>query len=55
VAKAVGIKQNTVSKMEMNAGTTKVETLFKVVNSLGLELHIKDPNYGNEPGEALEW
>ena len=40
VAKLAGVRQDTVSKLEMNAGKTKVETLFKVFNSLGLEFQI---------------
>jgi transcriptional regulator with XRE-family HTH domain len=52
VAKMMDIKQSTISKMEMNASTT-IETLFKVLNNLGL-VQIKDPIYGNEPGD-FEW
>lgn len=39
-AKLVGIKQNTVSAFENNPDGTKLETLFKLLAALDLELHL---------------
>lgn len=40
VADPVGIKQDTVSKFEINPETTRVQTLFRILSSLNLEMHI---------------
>ena len=40
VAEDIGIKQATVSALENRPGKSKVETLFKVLSALNLELHI---------------
>jgi len=37
---AGGIKQATVSNFENNPSAAKVDTLFKLANALGLEIHI---------------
>jgi HTH-type transcriptional regulator/antitoxin HipB len=37
---AGGIKQATVSNFENNPDAARVETLFKLVNALGLEIHL---------------
>lgn len=34
-----GIKHSTVSNIENNPATAKVDTLFKLLNGLGLEIH----------------
>ncbi|WP_192021938.1 helix-turn-helix domain-containing protein [Shewanella sp. WPAGA9] len=41
VASKVGIRQDTVSSFEQNPDSTKVETLFKILSALNLELDIK--------------
>ena len=38
-AKQVGIKQTTVSDFELRPESTKLETLFKLLSALDLELH----------------
>ena len=38
---AGGIKQSTVSNFENNPTTARVDTLFKLVKALGLEIHIE--------------
>ncbi|MCX8758033.1 helix-turn-helix domain-containing protein [Vibrio parahaemolyticus] len=40
VADPVGIKQDTVSKFELNPETTSIQTLFRILSSLNLEMHI---------------
>ena len=40
VAKQVGIRQDTVSKFEHNPDSTKLDTLFKMLAALNLELHV---------------
>ncbi|WP_347116299.1 helix-turn-helix domain-containing protein [Leclercia sp. S52] len=39
-AEQVGIKQTTVSDFENKPGSTKLETLFKILAALDLELHV---------------
>jgi len=39
-AKQVGIKQTTVSDFELRPESTKLETLFKLLSALDLELHV---------------
>ncbi|RDL14585.1 helix-turn-helix domain-containing protein [Serratia fonticola] len=41
VASRVGIRQDTVSNFELQAGTTKLETFFKILSALDLELEVK--------------
>lgn len=51
---AGGIKQSTVSNVENNPATAKVDTLFKLVNALGLEIHLVEKSKPSSPG-ADEW
>lgn len=39
-ADLVGIKQTTVSDFELKPESTKIETLFKILAALDLELHV---------------
>ncbi|ECV1706461.1 helix-turn-helix domain-containing protein [Salmonella enterica subsp. enterica serovar Montevideo] len=39
-ARQVGIKQTTVSDFELRPESTKLETLFKLLSALDLELHV---------------
>ncbi|PVZ79371.1 transcriptional regulator [Serratia sp. S1B] len=43
-AEVVGIKQTTVSDFENKPGSTKLETLFKILSALDLELHVVKKN-----------
>lgn len=52
VANKVGIRQDTVSSFERNADATKLETLFKILSALELELVIQPRN--SPPGVAEE-
>jgi HTH-type transcriptional regulator / antitoxin HipB len=38
----VGIKQDTVSTLEIHTSSSTVETLFKALSALGLELVVRD-------------
>ncbi|HCH0731344.1 TPA: helix-turn-helix domain-containing protein [Vibrio parahaemolyticus] len=40
VADPVGLKQDTVSKFEVNPEATRIQTLFRILSSLNLEMHI---------------
>ncbi|EOW3941092.1 TPA: helix-turn-helix domain-containing protein [Vibrio parahaemolyticus] len=40
VADPVGLKQDTISKFEINPETTRIQTLFRILSSLNLEMHI---------------
>ncbi len=42
VAKKIGIKQDTVSKFELDADGTRLDTFFKILSALNLELQIKE-------------
>jgi HTH-type transcriptional regulator/antitoxin HipB len=44
VASKVGIRQDTVSSFELSPDSTKLETLFKILSALNLELDIKVRN-----------
>ena len=52
-ADRVGIKQTTVSGFENNADQCKIETLFKLLSALDLELHIT--RRGQSPDKNNEW
>ncbi|RJL49740.1 helix-turn-helix domain-containing protein [Pectobacterium carotovorum] len=56
VAESMGIKQSTVSDFENHPEGTRLETLFKLLAALDLELHLSkrgEPESGQEWGE--EW
>ena len=44
VAGKVGIRQDTVSNFELHPDTTKLETLFKILSALELELTVQPRN-----------
>ncbi|WP_158768612.1 MULTISPECIES: helix-turn-helix domain-containing protein [unclassified Paraglaciecola] len=43
-AKKVGIRQDTISSFELNPDSTKLNTLFKILSALNLELEVKVRN-----------
>lgn len=56
VAEQVGIKQATVSAFENHPEKSRVETLFKLMASLGLEMHVAERASGeNEQLWDEEW
>ncbi|MGM0569912.1 helix-turn-helix domain-containing protein [Marinobacter sp.] len=52
VAELVGIKQNTVSSFENHPESSRVETLFRLLSALNLELSIRERN---QPPEDTGW
>lgn len=62
VASKVGIRQDTVSSFEQNPDATKLETLFKLLSSLNLELDVRERGAGadnapsdNAPSDNQDW
>lgn len=60
VASKVGIRQDTVSNFELQPGTTKLETFFKILSALDLELEVKpkgrqDSDTQSPDGWKEEW
>ena len=53
----VGLKQSTVSAIESNSAHTSVDTLYKLLSALGLELVIRDKQNDRGPSAAhkQEW
>ncbi|AIU87133.1 MULTISPECIES: helix-turn-helix domain-containing protein [Pectobacterium] len=52
VAESMGIKQSTVSDFENHPEGTRLETLFKLLAALDLELHLSKRG---EPQAGQEW
>ncbi len=52
VGSEVGIKQNTVSILEIHTSSSTVETLFKALSALGLELVVREKS---RPSSIEEW
>ncbi|MFE8116314.1 helix-turn-helix domain-containing protein [Brenneria goodwinii] len=55
VASKVGIRQDTVSSFEQHPDSTKLETFFKILSALNLELDIQPRNadaMGKDPAAA---
>ncbi|ERT14790.1 helix-turn-helix domain-containing protein [Photorhabdus temperata subsp. temperata] len=53
VASKVGIRQDTVSSFELHPDSTKLETFFKILSALNLELDIR-PRNSTEINLSLE-
>jgi HTH-type transcriptional regulator/antitoxin HipB len=53
VAAKVGMKQNTVSVLEISTSSSSVESLFKVISALGLELVVREKS--KSPSSSQEW
>jgi len=53
VADTVGIKQSTVSSFENSPDKARLETLFKLLAALDLELHLA--KRGSKTDEASAW
>lgn len=55
-AKLVGIKQTTVSAFENSPEGTKLDTLFKLLAALDLELHVQARNSnGESQSNTQQW
>jgi HTH-type transcriptional regulator / antitoxin HipB len=50
-ASNVGLKQKTVSSLETVGARTTVDTLYKMLSALGLELVVREKNRGENPKE----
>lgn len=57
VASKVGIRQDTVSSFELQPGTTKLETFFKILSALDLELEVRAKGSDTQSSEGWkeEW
>ena len=57
VARKIGIRQDTVSKFEIATASAKMETLFKILAALDLELHIEPRHHQEiaEPDAKTGW
>jgi HTH-type transcriptional regulator/antitoxin HipB len=52
LANKVGIKQTTVSSFELKPESTKIQTLFRMLAALNLEIQITDRN---ESSDKKKW
>lgn len=57
VASKVGIRQDTVSSFELQPGSTKLETFFKILSALDLELEVRTKGCDTQSSEGWkeEW
>ena len=53
VGSRAGIKQDTVSTLEIHTPSSTVETLYKALSILGLELVVREKAQGSHPAD--EW
>lgn len=53
----VGLKQSTISVLEADAARPSVQTLYRLLSALGLELVIRDPQASRQasPASKREW
>lgn len=55
VASKVGIRQDTVSSFGLSPDSTKLETFFKILSALNLELDIKPRNESGSSNSNSGW
>lgn len=55
IAKKVGIRQDTVSNFENNPDSTKLDTLFKLLSAMELELEVHPRNRETQSGQQGDW
>lgn len=55
ISELVGIKQTTISSFENKPDGTKLETLFKILNALNLELSINERGKPNDQWNNEGW
>ena len=57
VASKVGIRQDTVSSFELQPGTSRLETFFRILSALELELEVKPKGSDTQSSEVWkeEW
>ncbi len=52
LAEKVGLRQDTISKFENNPDKTQVDTLFKILSSMNMDLHVEPRS---EQGRLEKW
>ncbi|UTV27220.1 type II toxin-antitoxin system antitoxin HipB [Photobacterium atrarenae] len=55
VAKRVGIKQSTLSSFETNPETTRLQTFFKIIQALELNLEVHERKVAVEAQDDEVW
>ncbi|TKB47984.1 helix-turn-helix domain-containing protein [Ferrimonas sediminicola] len=56
VGSKVGIRQTTVSNFEQNPSSSKLDTVFKILSALELELEVRPRGEADSPmGSSSEW
>ena len=55
VSKTVGIRQDTISKFEQSPESTKLETFFKLLSALDLEIEVKPRNATSSQKSYSSW
>ncbi len=55
VGEKIGLRQGTISNFEQNPDSTKLETLFKLLSALELEVEIKPRNADINNSQASSW
>ncbi|STX27536.1 DNA-binding transcriptional regulator [Legionella beliardensis] len=53
VADLVGLKQDTISKFENSPDNSRVDTLFRILSALNLNISLVEK--GQETDEEIEW
>lgn len=53
VADLVGLKQDTVSKFENSPDNSRIDTLFRILSALNLNISLVEKNQGTH--EEIEW
>lgn len=55
VASHIGLKQKTISAIENSAGTSRIDTLFKIAHELGLSVELKPKLDSDKPQDKSGW
>jgi len=55
VAEHVGLKQKTISAMENTAGSSRIDTLFKIAHELDLSIELTPKQHNNKTVNKSEW
>lgn len=53
VAELVGLKQDTISKFENSPDNSRIDTLFRILSALNLNISLVEKN--QETQEEIEW
>lgn len=55
VAEETGLRQDTVSKFEISPDNSRIDTLFRLLATLDMELHIKPKNTTGQSSAVSAW